>query len=96
MLEQAATMKTFEYLLLGKKLKAQTDNVNKQYQGLDKAFISNENNGNVNESLIKKQTVTKTIPKKKYNNSNLIYNRLIFYSYSDDEKFDSLSFKSKY
>ena len=28
--------------------------------------------------------------------SNLIYNKLSFYRYSDDTKFDSLSFKSKY
>ena len=43
----------------------------------------------MNESLIKKE-------KKKYNKSNLICNRPSFYSYSDDKKFDSLSFKSKY
>ena len=35
--------------------------------------------------------------KKNYNKSNLIYNRFRFYSfYSDDKKFDSLSFESKY
>ena len=35
--------------------------------------------------------------KKNYNKSNLIYNRFRFYRfYSDDKKFDSLSFKSKY
>ena len=44
---------------------------------------------NVNESLIKKE-------KKKYNKPNLIYNGLSFYSYSDDKKFVSVSFKSKY
>ena len=42
----------------------------------------------MNESLIKKE-------KKKYNRSKLIYNRLNFYSYNDNKKFDSLSFKSK-
>ena len=30
------------------------------------------------------------------NKSNLIYNRLSFYSYIDNEKFDNLSFKSRY
>ena len=43
----------------------------------------------MNKSLIKKE-------KKKYDKSNLIHNRLNFYSYSDDEKINSLSFKSKY
>ena len=28
--------------------------------------------------------------------SNLIYNRLSFYSYGDDKKFNSFSYKSKY
>ena len=47
----------------------------------------------MNESLIKKEKPTV----KKYNNkSYLIYNRLSFHSYSDDKKFDSFSFKSKY
>ena len=52
--EKAATIKTFEYSLLGKELKAQTDLAEKQYQGLDKAFISNKDNKNTNESLIEK------------------------------------------
>ena len=50
----------------------------------------------MNESLIQKEPVAKTIPKKKYNKSNLFYIRLSFYSYSDDKKFDSLCFESKY
>ena len=78
-------MKRFEYSPLGKEL---TEIAKKQFQGLDKAFISNKDNKNVNESLIKKR--------KKYNKSNLIYNKLSFYSYSDNKKFGSLSFKSKY
>ena len=86
--EKAAAIKRFEYSSLGKELEAQTDIAKKQYQGLDNAFISNKDNKNVNESLIKKE-------KKKYK-SNLIYNKLSFYSYNDDKKFDSLSFKSKY
>ena len=48
-------------------------------QGLDKGFTSNKDNENVNEPLIKDE-------KKKYN-------RLRFYSNSDDKKLDSLSFK---
>ena len=43
----------------------------------------------MNESLFK-------IEKKKYNKSNLMYNRISFYSYSDDKKFDTLSLKLKY
>ena len=46
--------------------------------------------------MIKKEAVATTIPKKKYNKSNLIYNRLSFYSYNNDKRFDSLSFESKY
>ena len=49
LLEKAATMKRFEYSPLGKELKAQTDIAKKQYQGLDKAFISNKNIKIVNE-----------------------------------------------
>ena len=78
---------------MGEELKEQTAIAKKQCQGLHKAFISTKNNKNVNESLIKKEKPTL----KKYNNkSNLIYNRLSFHSYSDDKKFDSFSFKSKY
>ena len=55
LLEKAATMKKFEYSPLGKELKAQTDTAKKQYQGLDKAFISNKNIKIVNEWLIKKE-----------------------------------------
>ena len=45
----------------------------------------------MNESLIKKQPVARKIAKKKYNKPNIIYNRLSFYNYSDDKKFDRLS-----
>ena len=55
LLEKAATLKRFEYSPLGKELKAQTDIAKKQYQGLDKAFISNKNIKIVNEWLIKKE-----------------------------------------
>ena len=44
-------------------------------------------NKNVNRSLIKKE-------KKKYKLKSTLEQS--FYSYSDDKKFDSLSFKSKY
>ena len=43
-------MKRFEYLLLGKEIKAQTDIAKKKYQGLDKDFFSSKNNKNVNGS----------------------------------------------
>ena len=41
-LEKAVTLKTFEYSPLVKELKAQTDNANKQYQGLNKFFESDQ------------------------------------------------------
>ena len=53
-------MERFEYLLLGKELKAQTDIAKKQYQGLQKVFISNNDNKNVNDSFIKKKTKVAT------------------------------------
>ena len=55
LLEKTATKKRFECFPLNKELKAQTDIAKKQYQGLDKAFISNKNNKNGNGSLIKKE-----------------------------------------
>ena len=55
LLEKAATFKRFEYSPLGKELKAQTDIAKKQYHGLDKAYISNKDNKNVNEPLIRKK-----------------------------------------
>ena len=56
---------------MDKELKAQTDIAKKQYQGLNNAFISNKDNENVNESLIKKEPVAKSIAKKKYNLSQI-------------------------
>ena len=81
-------MKRFEYSLLGNELKKQTDIAKKHYQKLDKAFLSNRDNKNVNESLIKKE--------KKINKSNLIYKKLSFHNYSDHKMFDRVSFQSKY
>ena len=46
LLEKTSTMERFEYSPLGKELKAQTDIAKKQYQGLNKAFISNKDNKN--------------------------------------------------
>ena len=88
--EKAATIKRFEYSALGKSVKAQTDITKKQYQGLDKSFISNKDIKNLNESLIKKEPVAKKMAKKKYSKSNLIYNRLRVYSYSDYKKLPHL------
>ena len=42
LLEKAATLKRFEYSLLGKKLKPQTDIAKKQYKGLNRFFKSDE------------------------------------------------------
>ena len=72
---------TSKDVLAEKDLK-RVDITDKQYQGLDKAIISNKDNKNVNESLIKTEN-------KKYNETNLICNRLSLYSFSDNKKFDS-------
>ena len=61
LLEKAAAIKRFEYSLLGKELKVQTDIPKKQYQTLDKIYESDE---------------TKEPTIKKYNRSNLIHNRI--------------------
>ena len=57
LLEKSATIKRFEYSPLDSELKKQTDIAKKQYQWLDKAFSSNKDNKNVNESLIKKEAL---------------------------------------
>ena len=72
---------TSKDVLAEKDLK-RVDITEKQYQGLDKAIFSNKDNKNVNESLIKTEN-------KKYNETNLICNRLSLYSFSDNKKFDS-------
>ena len=55
LLGNAVTMKRFKYSLIGKELKVQTNIGKKQYKELDRALISNRDNTNVNESLIKKE-----------------------------------------
>ena len=50
----------------------------------------------MNESLIKESPDAKTLRNKKYRKSNLIYNKFSFHSYSDDKKFGSIYFTSKY
>ena len=61
-------MKRLEYSLLGKELKAQTDIVKKQYQGLNKFLKSDEKE--------------EPVAIKKYNKSDLIYSsQYNFYKY---------------
>ena len=70
MLEEAASMKRYEYSPSGKKLKAQTDIAKKQYQKLGDTFGF--------DKIIKKEELTF----KNYNKSNLIYNiKFSFYKY---------------
>ena len=45
----------------------------------------------MSESLNKEEADTKTLTKKKYNKSNLIYKKFSFHGYIDDNKFDALS-----
>ena len=70
LLEKTAELKRFEYSLLDKELKAQTDIAKKQYQKLDNTLESDK-------------TIKKEKPMlKKYNRSNLIYEyKYSFYSY---------------
>ena len=83
--EKAAALKRFEYSLLGKKLKAQTDIEKKQYQKLDD---TDEFDG----------TINKNSTLKNYSKLDLIYdtNHSFFKYYHDDKKFDNLSFNLKY
>ena len=86
LLEKAATIKRFEYLLLGKELKEQTDTAKKQYQKLDYNYEF--------DNIIKKE---KPIHEN-YSKSNLIYNsNYCFYQYyRDSKKHDNLSLESKH
>ena len=86
LLKNATTMKRFEYLPLGKELKAQIDNAKKQYQKLDDTCEFNK--------TIKKEKPTL----QNYSKSDLIYhsNYRFFKYYRDIKKFDNLSLKSKY
>ena len=79
-------MKRFEYSVLDKELKAQTDTAKKQYQKLDDAYRF--------DKIIKKEKQAL----KKYSKSDLIYNsNYSFYKYfCDVKKFDSLFPESKY
>ena len=80
LLEKAATMKRFEYLLLGSELKKQTDTAEKLYKTWDTTYEFDR---------IKKQKPTI----KKYNRSDLTYiGKYRFYQYS----LNSLSLTSKY
>ena len=79
-------MKRFEYLSLGKELKAQTDLGKKQYRKLDDTFKL--------DKIIKKEKQAL----ENYSISNLMYNsKNTFYKYYCDSKtFNSLSLKSNY
>ena len=76
-------MKRFEYSLLAKKLKTQTDIANKQHQKLDNTFEF--------DKRVKKEKPTL----KKYNRSNVIYSsKYRFYEYYNIN-LNSLSLTSK-
>ena len=62
LLERAVTIKRFEYLPLGKELKAQTDIAEKQYQNLDDTYKF--------DKIITKERTTL----KKYSKPDLIHN----------------------
>ena len=76
MLEEAAIIKTFEYSLLGKKLKSQPDIAKKQYQNFDGTFEF--------DKIIKKERPTLENYGKLV---NLIYNsKYGFYNYYGNSK----------
>ena len=78
-------MERFDYLPLGKELKALTDIANKLYHKLENTFEF--------DKTIKKEKPTL----KKYNRSNLIYNsKHSFYECYNIKNFNSLSLTSKY
>ena len=91
MLEKVATMKRFEYSLLDKKLKKETDIAKKQYEQLNNLFKFDKK-----EEPITIQKEKQTI--KQYKKSYLIYNsKHSFYKYyHDSKKFTNLSFNRKY
>ena len=78
-------MERFDYLPLGKELKALTDIANKLYHKLENTFEF--------DKTIKKEKPTL----KKYNRSNLIYNsKHSFYECYNIKNFNSLPLTSKY
>ena len=79
---KSSYIKRFGYSSLGSELK-KLEKTEKQHQILNKIFSSNKDNKNVNESLNKEEAEAKILTKKKYNMSNLIYNKSSFYSYAD-------------
>ena len=84
LLEKTDTIKRFEYLPLGRELKAETDNAKKLYQKFDTYEF---------DRIIKKE---KTMFEK-YNRSNLIDDsKYSFYPYYNIKNVNSLSLTSKY
>ena len=85
LLEKAAAMKRFEYLLLDKELKSKMDIAKKQYQTLHKMY-------EIDEAINKKVTL------KNYSTSDLVYegNYSLYKNYRDTKKLDKLSLKSKH
>ena len=85
LLEKAAGMKRFEYLLLDKELKSKMDIAKKQYQTLHKMY-------EIDEAINKKVTL------KNYSTSDLVYegNYSFYKNYRDTKKLDKLSLKSKH
>ena len=85
LLEKAAAMKRFEYLLLEKELKSKMDIAKKQYQTLHKMY-------EIDEAINKKVTL------KNYSTSDLVYegNYSFYKNYRDTKKLDKLSLKSKH
>ena len=77
--EKVATVKRFEYSLLGYQLKKQIDIAKTQYQGLDNAFKFNKKECDKTINEHEKKPILK-----RYNKSDLLYNgKHIFYKYGD-------------
>ena len=81
LLEKAAELTKFKYLLLGKELEAQNSAAEKHYQKLDKVFESNKRE----EKIVKLRA-----------KSNLVYSKdFTFYKYCNINEFPKRSFLFK-
>ena len=88
LLEKAATIKRFEYSLLGKELKKKTKVAEKQYQGLNKFFKPDEKEGPLEIKEEKPEIISDT---------KIVYDNKYGFSYFKNvKKYSNLSLESKY
>ena len=88
LLEKAAAIKKYEYSLLGSELEKQTSVAEKQYQGLNNLFKSDEK-----EQLV---TIKKEKPAINYESKPMYDNKYKFSYFSNIRKYQAFSFTSKW